>query len=422
MKKLTNRVKRVHKGEKPLKMAFRLQSTTYFLTYKGRSDSGQKLTKEALANYLNRASMKNQILPEKYLVCQQRYASGQAHFHVILVYPRRKQVTSQDAFDYLGIHPNIQPMRNMKAALAYVYKEDLQPYTNMDVSQELRVARAKYTSSLYQLLQEQMLKDPVGFDVDDYCARHGLARQIYKANFTKALTLIKRMQPAYARKLLLQKPGIRLITPALVSSRLTPQEETQFYSHPCYQTIVDHINEIHLYPNLDQATMAPSKTPHLLLVGDSSIGKSALVDHRPCARYPYPGLMHYYSCYHLSIGQKFFPPYRSFDYPLVRWNEFTIVSDMFPKSGYNRLLDYLEGAPSALPQKGRAAIQRRDNPKHILTSNRTLQEHIRKTFNSSQSRTMARRNLGTRVSCVVIPMGKSIHFLRKLFVSRVLSV
>ena len=163
--------------------------------------------------------------------------------------------------------------------------------------------------------------------------------------------------------------------------------------------------------------MAPSKTPHLLIVGDASIGKSALVDHRPTLQYPYPGLMYYHACYHLSIGQKYFPPYRSFDYRMVRWNQFTIDSDMFPKKGYNRLLDYLEGAPSALPQKGRPPVQRQDNPKHILTSNRTLEQHICKTFNSQQSRAMSRMNLGTRVDCVVVPPGKNIHFLRKLFIS-----
>ena len=417
MKKPTTIRKGVPKGEKPLPTAFRLSSKKYFLTYKGTSDSGQKLTKESLANYLLQKNPNDRkIRPEKYLICQQMYDSGQPHFHAILIYSQRKEVNSPDHFDYRSIHPNIQTMRNMKAALQYVHKEDSNPLTNMDIVQQKRAARAKDSSSLYQLLEQQMLKDPVRFDVDDYCATHGIFKQIYKANYTKAITLIKRAQPAYARALLRAKPGIQFITPELIQSKLNPQELTQYNSHPAYAKIVAHINQIHTYPNKDQSTMAPSKTPHLLIVGDASIGKSALVDHRPNSQYPYPGLMHYYPCYHLSIGQKFFPPYRSFDYPLVRWNQFTIDSDMFPKKAYNRLLDYLEGAPSALPQKGRPPVQRQDNPKHILTSNRTLQQHICKTFHSQQSRAMSRRNLGTRVDCVVIPKGKSIHFLRKLFV------
>lgn len=416
MKKSTKPVKRVPKREKPLNTAFRLVSTTYFLTYKGISDSGEKISKESLADFLLNHPLDRRLKPLKYLVCQQMYDSGQPHFHAILVYPGRKSITDPAYYDCLGIHPNVQPMRNMKAALNYVYKQDPCPLTNMDIIHERRVARAKDTSSLYQLLEQQLKKDPFNFDVDAYCATHDIFKQIYKANYAKAITLIKRAQPAYARKILSQKPGIQLITPELIRSRLNEDELAQYNSHPCYQKIVDHINEIHRYPNRDYDSMAPSKTPHLLLVGDASIGKSALVDHRPTAQHPYPGLMHYYACYHMSIGQKYFPPYRSFDYRMVRWNQFTIVSDMFPKSGYNRLLDYLEGAPSALPQKGRPPVQRQDNPKHILTSNRTLQQHICKTFASPQSRALARRNIGTRIDCVVIPLGKTIHFLRKLFV------
>lgn len=420
MKKPNSKGKGVPKGEKPLSTTFRLQSTTYFLTYKGVSDSGQKIMKTNLAKYLMSQNPNDRKLhPSKYLVCEEMYDDGTPHFHAILVYSRRKQTTNQHAYDYLGIHPNIQTMRNMKAALEYVYKEDPSPYTNMDLIQQRRVAKAKDTSSLYQLLQQQMLKDPFRFDVDEYCATHGIFKQIYKANYAKAITLIKRAQPAYARKALKQnKNGINLITPELIKQKLTDNEITQYYSHSCYQKIVAHINEIYKYPNHSLASMAPTKTPHLLIVGDTSIGKSALVDHRASQQYPHPGLMHYYPTYHLSIGQKYFPPYRSFDYSLVRWNEFTIASDMFPKSGYNRLLDYLEGAPSALPQKGRPPVQRQDNPKHILTSNRTLEQHIDKTFESQQARAMSRRNLGTRVDCVVIPEGKNIHFLRKLFVPK----
>ena len=410
--------KGVSKGEKPSFNALRLSTKTYFLTYKGISDSGQKLSKTSLANFLLKQNPNDRKLrPEKYLICQQMYDSGQPHFHAILIYSKRKQINNHDHYDFLGIHPNIQAMRNMKAALQYVHKEDPAPHTNMDVVHQRRAARARDTSSLYQLLRQQMLKDPFRFDVDDYCISHSLDKQIYKANYAKALALVKRMQPAAARALMRHKTGIKFITPQLIQRNLTPEELTQYHSHPCYAKVIAHVNEIHTYPNRDQSTMAPSKTPHLLIVGDASIGKSALVDHRPTAQYPHAGLMHYYPCYHLSIGQKFFPTYRSFDYPLVRWNQFTIDSDLFPKKSYNRLLDYLQGAPSALPQKGRPPVERQDNPKHILTSNRTLQQHICKTFSSQQSRALSRRNLGTRVDCVVIPKGKNIHFLRKLFVA-----
>lgn len=398
---------------------FRLSSKTYFLTFKAQSKILKKsIQKKDLKNYLlNQCKINQKLGPEKYLICQEKYDSGKSHFHVILVYPSRKEILRQDAFDFHDIHPNIQIMRNMKAALQYVYKEDPNPLTNMNIIQQKRVARAKDSSSLYQFLEEQMLKDPFRFDVMQYCAEHNILKQIYKANYSKAINLIKLAQPAYCRLIHQKKSGIKFITPDLISEKLNKVELEQFYSHSCFQTIVDHINQIYTYPNKDQTTMAPLKTKHLLIVGDANIGKTSLIYHRGDDVDPYPGLSHYYATYYLSVGQKYFPPYRSFDYRLVNWQQFTISSDMFPKSAYNRLLNYLDGSVSALPQKGKAPVQRQDNPKHILTSNRTLEQHICKTFTSQQSRTMSRMNLGTRIDCVVIPKGKSIHFLRKLFVS-----
>ena len=418
MKKTKDKGKGCSKKEKPSQKAFLLNAKVYFLTYKGTSEFGQILTKKLLRKFLMQQNSHDRLKkPEKYLICQQTYDSGQPHFHVILIYSNRKMITRQDWFDYLGIHPNIQVMRNIKAALQYVHKEDSQPLTNMSIAQQNMKAKARSSTSLYEFLEQQMLKDPLRFDLDSYLHENKMFKHIYHANYAKAIALLKRAQPAAARALLANKPGIKYIDSALISERLEPSEVEQFYSDPCYQKIVDHINQIYLYPNRNEQTMPPSKTPHLLIVGDSNIGKSALIDHRPNSTHTYPGLMYYCSCYHMSIGQKYFPPYHEFDYRLVRWNQFTIASDMFPKNSYNRLLDYLEGAPSALPQKGRAPVQRTDNPKHILTSNRTLEQHIVKTFSSLQSRKLARRNLGSRIDCVVVPEGKNIHFLRKLFVA-----
>lgn len=421
LKTQTKPIKGVPLGGKPPLSAILLKSKTFFLTYKGTSDTGQKITKDTLVEFLLKNNpLDCKVRPEKYLICQQMYDSGQPHFHAILVYPKRREITRPDHFDFLGIHPNIQTMRNMKAALQYVVKQDPHPLTNMDLAQQRRVARAKDSSSLYELLEEEMLKDPLHFDIDAYCADNGLFKQIYKANYNKAITLIKRAQPAYARKFLKQsKPGIELITPELIRQKLNPAELQQFYSHPCYQKIVDHINQIHTYPNRSPASQAPLKTRHLLISGGPDIGKTSLVYHRANQVDPHPGLSHYWPTYYFSVGQRYFPPYRSFDYSLVHWDQFTIVSDMFPKAGYARLLNYLDGSVSALPQKGRPPVQRQDNPKHILTSNRTLHQHIDKTFRSDDALALARENLPARVQCVQIPHGRNVHFLRKLFVAAV---
>ena len=408
--------KKVSNEKKGTKPTFNMKSKCYFLTYKGISDFGQKITKQGLAHYLlHQNSNDIKVKPKKYLICEQMYDSGQPHFHCILTYDVRKEIISQNFYDYLGIHPNIQTMRNMKAALQYVYKEDPHPYTNMNIAQEQRIAKVSHTSSLYDHLYDEMIKDPFNFDPIVYCNMHNLTKQIYKASYTKALHLLKLVQPAYCRQLLRNKPGIKFITPTLIRTLLSEEEFTQYNSDPCYQKIIDHINQIYTYPNTNHSTKAPLKTKHLLITGLANTGKTSLIyDHG--FRDPYPGLAHYYPTYYLSVGQRYFPPYSSFDYRLVNWEQFTIDSDIFPKKGYNRLLNYLDGSVSALPQKGRPPVQRQDNPKHILTSNRTLTQHIFKTFISPQSRAMALNNLPARIDNVVIPAGKNIHFLRKLFV------
>ena len=407
----------VHTGEVLSPKSLRLQGRVFFITFRGISDSGEQLTKDLLAEHLKNGVPNDRTCrPKKYLVCRQTYESGEPHFHAILVYQRRKEITVPAHYDFMGVHPNIQTMRNMRAALDYVGKEDQSPLTNMDVTRERMVSRAGNTRSLYELLEEQMKKDPVRFRVYDYCAKHDLFKQIYKTNYAKAITLVNAARPAYARALLREKTGIKPITQSLIRQKLNAAQIQQYFSDQCYARVVKHINQIGEYPNKSVETQAPVKTKHLLISGEADIGKTSLVYHRANATDIYPGLAHYYPTYYLAVGEKYFPPYQSYDYSLVNWQQFTVVSDMFSKRDYPRLLNYLDGSVSSLPQKGRPPAERQDNPKHILTSNRTLAEHIRKTFTSPQAVAMSMNTLGARIDCVVVPGGKNIHFLRKLFV------
>ena len=110
-KKANNNGKSGSKVKKPSEKSFLLQSSTFFLTFKGISDIGEKITKFDLANFLTKSNPSDRKLyPEKYMVCEQSYDDGTPHFHVILVYPKRKQVLHPDYYNYLGIHPNIQTM------------------------------------------------------------------------------------------------------------------------------------------------------------------------------------------------------------------------------------------------------------------------------------------------------------------------
>lgn len=402
--------KRGLKEKKPLSKSFLFKSKTYFLTFKGISDSGEKINKKNLANFLLNQNKNDKTLrPEKYLICEETYDSGEPHFHAILIYPNRKQIARPDYFDYLGIHPNIQTMRNMKAALQYVYKEDPNPQTNMDVLQQRRVARARDSSSLYQLLEEQMKKDPFNFDVFKFCVAHNLSKQIYKASYSKAVHLIGKVQEVYCNKLLFQKPGFKFISRAHIQNILSPSELIIFDSWNGYQTIIDYLNQIPLKGNKRKM-----KTKNLLITGPPGTGKTSLFhnpNHGPNER----PIQDFCAVYQMGMST-WFPQYRSGVYHMILWNEAKLTS-----YAYDTLLKLLEGSYVDLPIKG-AVAPKRDNPLVVMTSNMTLKEMIAQKFNYSSSlQHMARQNLSVRVQNVIVPEGYTLFLLQKLISPEIIS-
>jgi hypothetical protein len=408
MKKKNNvnsNTKEGFKGEKPSRTAFHLSSKVYFLTFKGISESGEKVQKKDLANYLINQNKNDRTLrPEKYLICEEKYASEEPHFHAILVYPTRKEIKSQDYYDYLGIHPNIQIMRNMKAALEYVYKEDPSPQTNMDILQQKRVARAKDTSSLYDLFYQQMKKDPFNFEVFKFCQDNNLSKQIYQASYSKAVHLIGKIQEAYCNKLLFKMPGFKFISRPHIQSILSPSELIIFDSWTGYQTIIDHLNQIPLH-----RFRRPSKTMNLLITGPKSIGKSALI----WQTYSEPNLNPLNSyCSVYPMGMKdWFPHYKSQIYDVIYWNEAKLTS-----YAYDTILQLLDGSPVMLPSKG-GGHKKIDNPLVIMTSNMTLPQMIKQKFHyNKQYQQMSKQNLSVRITNVVVPDGYNLFLLQKLLV------
>lgn len=56
-------------------------------------------------------------------VCREQHEDGNYHNHVVVKFSRRVQSRNQRVFDIGGRHPNIQPVRSIKRALAYVTKD-----------------------------------------------------------------------------------------------------------------------------------------------------------------------------------------------------------------------------------------------------------------------------------------------------------
>ena len=396
-KSIQNNVgKRVPSKEKPKDVkSILLRGKTFFLTYKGFLSKTKKISKHDLKVHLvdNVGNLKKTNNPEKYIISEESYANGESHFHVILSYNQRKTITDPRHFDYETIHPNIQTLRNLKAALEYVQKEDRNPLTNVDLLKQLMVEHTKSTKHVYRFLQQHMLKDPFNFDVDQFLEQHDLYKQIYKTNYTKALNLLKRRQNSTCHRYLTTPTLIKQITRELIEESLSLQELTLFDSWPGYQRIVDHINSVREYK-----CIRPFKTLQPLIVGEPSIGKTTLINE----------LRKYFVLYPMNVSN-WFPKYKDGIYQIFSWNEFRLTG----KLPYSDILQLLEGSVMDLQYKGGSAI-RRDNQLIIMTSNLTLKQHINRKFVDTQSRKISQQNLGVRIQELIVPKGKTLFLLLKL--------
>lgn len=97
----------------PLMPPFKFDSQTFFLTY---PQCDLEIT--ALID-----GLKAICDLEWARVCRERHADGRPHLHAVGKFVRRYQTRNVRAFDLRGNHPNLQPVRSIKRALAYVSKD-----------------------------------------------------------------------------------------------------------------------------------------------------------------------------------------------------------------------------------------------------------------------------------------------------------
>ena len=351
------------------------------------------------------------VKPVNWAIAWQTHAaSGLPHLDILLVFQRNVRVFYH-GFDYLIKDLKIQqrytddavshghvwvtpysPKKLNKAVLQYGFKQDPAVITNLTLQQQEQIIRVNLLKAdPYGYLYDQMCKDPLHFNLQQYVKRHQLSK--YITGWSSIKTKLKDMQLAAANLKLKQKPGFKYIDRALIEQRLTNDELRLYDSWEGYQVIVDKLNQIVLH-----GCERPFKSKQLLLVGKPNTGKTSLVRQ----------LQQHCAVYHLDVSN-WFPNYRDKVYSLLFWDQFKLKGGM----SHTDLLKFLQGSPMDLQYKGGSSL-RRDNQLIIMTSNMTLQQHIRLKFKDEQQRQLASKTLSVRIQQVLIPAGLELFVLLKL--------
>ena len=359
------------------------------------------------------ASQKHRGLTNYTIAWQTHQSNGLAHLDILLRYDKNVK-KSNASFNYLlpicpqnldyftqkqGQKPQVHitpysATRLNKAVLEYGQKEDPSPLSNFADSDIIRyLSLSAIRKDPYGFLHDQMLKDPYSFDLAQYVDKYNLSKQI------KGWTGIKHklldIRAAVIARLQLTKPGIRLITPELIRQRLNDQEYQQFYSHPCYQEIVDHINQIPTY-----GPRRPHKTKNLFISGPKDTGKTALALE----------LGKLVGHYNLKFENKYLNRYVNNKYCFIVWNQVKLTD-----FSHTWILEFLQGIQVPIPMRYNAC-KKTDNPLVYMTSNLTLDEHLRNRYSDRpELYKHATQNLGSRITAVHIP--GPIFFMQKLLVS-----
>ena len=271
------------------------------------------------------------------------------HMHVFVQFTKRREI-SLKFFDFLGKHGKLERVRSFEAVLQYMNKENVCK-ANFDVWLPLLNKGTTFTRTIVKMLEQGWTED----DILISYANKVLGNKPWQAALNLAL---KRDVAQIDRNHKSEITRIRVITPELISARLTPQESKTFYADPQFQKLIDYINKLLKYGNLH-----PYKECCLAIVGEPSIGKSTVIR----------ALSKHFITYNFPLDG-WHTKYVNYINELIVWNEWDIR--LISRSD---LLLFTEGEIVDLKVKYTKAIKK-DRPLIVFTSNESWINQVKRRY------------------------------------------
>lgn len=332
-----------------------------------------------------------------YSIAIESHADGNPHLDMLIILQKRTDLFLNELDFLCNKHGNLTRYRSLnQAILDYGSKED-KPLSNLkDIKQVLN--EQAIIKDPYLFLREQMLKTPYSFNLAEFAQANNYDQHV--KNWSSIKTKLKDIQEATCNLQLRSKPGIQLITPELIQTKLSPSEQEEYHSWSGYRQIVEFLNQIPTY-----GTTRPSHTQNLFIYGRPRTGKTSLIEAIQKCTAVYP------------VGtQNWFPKYQNHTYKLMFWDECR-----FSMMTWEQMLILLDGRPYDLPYKGGSTLKY-DNQLWIMTSNKKIRQHLKQKhsylqedFDNPLEQNVIETSFRKRVKEIEIPDNKDLFILVKLF-------
>ena len=331
-----------------------------------------------------------------YSIAIESHADGNPHLDLLIIFEKRIALEPTELDFLCSKHGNLTKYRNLnQTIIEYGFKED-KPLTNCPTIKQL-LDEYELKTDPYSFFQKQMLKNPYGFNLAQFCDKKNYFRYIqgYKSIESK----LKTHQEARCNNLLKSKPGIKFIDKELIQSTLTSTQLEEYYSWSGYQQIVDFLNQIPTY-----GTNRPTHTQNLFIHGQPKTGKTSLIETIQKSTSVYP------------VGtQNWFPKFQNHTYKLMFWDQCRLSM-----MTWEQMLILLDGRPYDLPYKGGSTLKY-DNQLWIMTSNKSVRQHLKEKhsylqqdFDNPLEQNVLELSFRKRVKEITIPQNRDLFLLIKL--------